>query len=148
MSTTKIDKAKLLVRPTLDTKFHIDHKWWERTDHDIQVLLRSLLCQEHQELFKDMEAGALVDSVDPNTGEVMRVPAIQNVLIMHCAQQRDYITRQTPLVNAIIRIFLANQNTPLSARELGERLGKPPATVLRTISTPMVYKGIRPYLED
>lgn len=148
MSTTKTEKAKFLVRPTLDTKFHIDHKWWERSDHDIQVLLRSLLCEEHQKAFENVEAGALVDNVDSETGEVIRVPAIQNVLITHCAQQQDYITRQTPLVNAVFRIFLASGNIPLSTRELGERLGRPPMMVLRTLSSPMVYKGIRPYLED
>lgn len=134
------------VRPTLDTKFHIDYDWWERADRDLNVYLRSHLCEKHQQAFENQDSDALVDHVDPETGEVTRVPGIQHVLISHCSRQPDYITRQTTLVNQIFRIFLANGNTPLSPRELGERLGKPPAMILRTLSGPRVYKGIRPYL--
>jgi hypothetical protein len=89
-----------------------------------------------------------VDNVDPESAQVTKVPGMQNILITHCAQQPDYITRQTSLVNAVFRLFLANGNTPLSARELGERLGRQPNMVLRTFSSRRVYKGIRPFVED
>jgi hypothetical protein len=141
-------RSKILLRPTLDTKFHIDYGWWDREKRDLEVYLRSHLCPTHQETFANLDASALVDNVDPDTGEVTRVPGIQNILITHCAQQPDYITRQTTLVNAVFRIFLANGNAPLTAREIGERLGRPPNLVLRTFSSPRVYKGIRPFIED
>ena len=51
-----------------------------------------------------------------------------------------------PLVHAVFRVFLADGNTPLSPTELAERLGRPAPTILRTLSTPRVYKGIRPYM--
>jgi hypothetical protein len=143
-----LQKAKILLRPTLDTKFHIDYEWWDREDRDLEIYLRSHLCPTHQEAFANLDASALVDNVDPETAEVTKVPGIQNVLITHCAQQADYITRQTSLVNAVFKIFLANGNLPLSARELGERLGRQPNLVLRTFSSPRVYKGIRPFIED
>ena len=148
VTDAKAKPAKLLLRPTLDTKFHIEYSWWDRADRDLEVYLRSHLCVEHQEAFAELDASALVDNVDPETAEVTRVPGIQNVLITHCAQQPDYITRQTSLVNAVFRIFLANGNTPLSARELAERLGRQPNMVLRTFSSPRVYKGIGHYVED
>ncbi len=140
--------STVFVRPTLDTKFHIDYDWWERADRELEVYLRSHLCAEHQRAFENKDAHALVDHVDPETGEVTRVPGIQHVLISHCSKQPDYITRQTTLVNQIFRIFLANGNTPLSPRELGERLGRPPTMILRTLSGSRVYKGIRPYLKE
>jgi len=70
------------------------------------------------------------------------------VLITHCAKQPDYLTPQTSLVNAVFRLFLANGNAPLSPAEMQERLGKPANTILRTLSSPRVYKGIRPYVKD
>jgi hypothetical protein len=50
------------------------------------------------------------------------------------------------LVDAVLRVFLANGNTPQTPRELGEKLGRRPETILRTLSGRQVYKGIRPYI--
>lgn len=141
MSSSLADR---LVRPTLDTKFHIDYQWWERAGRDLDVYMRSHLCPEHQESYRDADATKLVDHVDPVTAEVTRVPAIQNVLISHCSQQEGFLTPQTSMVNAIFRAFLANGNQPLSSRELGERLERSPQMILRTLSGQRVYKGIRP----
>ncbi len=76
------------------------------------------------------------------------MPGIQHALISHCSQQPDYLTPQTSLVNAIFRLFLANGNQPLSPRQMGESLGRPPQMILRTLSGSRVYKGIRPYHGD
>jgi len=144
MSPLDSGRASLLVRPTLDTKFHIDFDWWERSDQDWHVFLRSHLCAEHQKAFEALDTDAQVDHVDPATGEVTRVAGIEHTLISHCARQPDYITPQTSLINAVFRIFLANGNSPLSPNEMSERLHRPPLTILKTLSGPTVYKGIRP----
>lgn len=147
MSPSESLKRKLL-RPTADTRYHIDFSWWDRADRDLEVYLRSHLCDEHQESYAQVDAGDEVDSVDPETAEVVRVPGIQHVLISHCSQQDDYITPQTSLVNAIFKVFLASGNTPMSSNELADRLGRPANMILRTLSGPRVYKGIRPFLEE
>ncbi len=148
MTPTDINRARQLVRPTLETKFHIDYQWWDRAGRDLEVYLRSHLCPEHQKAFEEKASDVLVDHVDPETAEVTRVPGIQHALITHCSKQPEYITPQTSLVNAVFRIFLANGNTPLSALELGERLGRPPQVILRTLTGRRVYKGIRPFIEE
>ncbi len=148
MNPAGADKARVLVRPTVDTKFHIDSAWWARADREMEVYLLGQLCPEHQAAFADMDSRAMIDVVDPDTGEVRQMPGIQHTLISHCAKQPDYLTPQTSLVNAVFRLFLANGNTPLSPAEMQERLGKPAPTILRTLSSPRVYKGIRPYVED
>ena len=137
--------ARSLVRPSLNTKFHIDYDWWDRAERDLEVYLRSHLCPTHQESYADVDPARKVDHVDPETGEVTRVAGIQHVLISHCAQQPGYLTGQTSLVNAVFRVFLSNGNTPLSPEELGERIGRPAQMILRTLTGPRVYKGIRPY---
>lgn len=133
-----------LVRPTVSTAFHIDFGWWDRAGRDLEVYLRSHLCAEHQQALSEGDPHEQVDHVDPKTAEVSQLDRIQDVLISHCAQQEEYLTRQTSLVNAIFRVFLANGNTPMSPEDLADQLGRPARMILRTISGPRIYKGIRP----
>ncbi len=148
MTPAKTPPSRLFVRPTLDTRFHIDFDWWERADRDLGVYLRSHLCEQHQQAFASLEADALVDSVNPETAEVTRVLGIQHTLVSHCAKQPEYLTPQTTLVNAIFRVFLANGNKPLTPAELGAQLERSGQMILRTLSGGRVYKGIRPVHED
>jgi hypothetical protein len=148
MTETEDSAPKIRIRPTIETRYHIDYDWWERADRDLDVYLRSHLCAEHQEAFAQIDASAMVDSVHPETAEVARVVGIQHTLISHCALKPDYLTPQTTLVNAVFRIFLASGNTPLTPVELGERLDRPAKMILRTLSGSRVYKGIRPFIDD
>jgi hypothetical protein len=140
-----VTKRFSLVKPTVDTPFHIDFEWWKKNERDWHVYLRSLLCTEHQEAFADTEAGQTIDWVDPVTAEVKPVDGIQNTLMTHCVRQPDFLTDQTALVEAVFRLFLTNGNNPMSSRDLSDRLHRPPETILRTLAGARVYKGIRPY---
>ena len=133
-----------LVKPTLETRFHIDFDWWQKNDQDWRVYLRSNLCPEHQKIFLDRDFDDQVDWIDPQTAEVQRVEGMQHILITHCAKQPGFIQDHSALVDAAFRIFLANGNQPLNSIELGERLNRPPVTILKTLSGLRVYKGIRP----
>ncbi len=137
-------KRQSLVKPRLDTPFHIDFDWWRQNDRDWHVYLKSFLCPEHQETFAQMDISEKVDWIDPETAEVQQVEGLQHVLITHCARQPSFITQHTSLVDSIFRTFLANGNTPLTAEELSLQLGRDAQTILRTISSKRVYKGIRP----
>ncbi|MGD8815059.1 MAG: hypothetical protein PVI78_11365 [Anaerolineales bacterium] len=148
MSSQELARTRRLVRPTLETKFHIDYDWWDRADRDLDVYLRSHLCSQHQEKFADLDADAQIDYVDPETAVVTRVGGIEHALISHCSRQPEYVTPQTSLVNAVFRAFSANGNKPLTPIELGEQLNRSPKTILRTFSGPRVYKGIRPIVDS
>lgn len=137
-------KSHSLVRPTVDTPFHIDFEWWRQNDREWRVHLRSALCPEHQDKFADLKDDEKVDWVDPETAEVQRVDGLQNILINHCSQTEDFITERTSLIEAVFRVFLANGNTHMTAGELADQLNRPATTILRTISGVRVYKGIRP----
>jgi hypothetical protein len=134
-----------LVKPTVDTPFHIDFAWWKKNERDWHVYMRSLLCAEHQEAFANTEEGETIDWIDPVTAEVKPVEGVQNALMTHCVKQPDFLTSQTALVEAVFRLFLTNGNVPMSSGELGARLNRPPETILRTLAGARVYKGIRPY---
>lgn len=133
-----------LIKPSLQTPFHIDFDWWQKNERDWHVYLRSLLCPEHQEVFADVQEGELIDWVDPRTAEVKPVDGIQHTLMAHCARRPDFVTEQTAMVEAVFRLFLTNENMPMTSDDLGTHLNRPPLTILRTLSGPRVYKGIRP----
>lgn len=148
MSTNKPIKPPMILRPTLETKFHIDYDWWERSGKNLNVFLRSILCDEHREAFLDQDSDSMVDHVDPETGVVSQVPGIQYLLITHCSRQDDFITPQTSLVNAIFRFLISNGNESVSVQELSEKLNRPAKMMLRMLSGSRVYHGIRPDYEE
>ncbi len=138
-------KRPSLVKPSVNTPFHIDFDWWKRNERDWHVYLRTLLCAEHQEAFANMEEGQTIDWVDPVTAEVKQVEGVQNALMTHCVRQPDFLTQQTALVEAVFRLFLSNGNVPMTSSDLSARLNRPADTILKTLAGPRVYKGIRPY---
>ena len=143
-TTTAPSRRPSLVRPTLQTPFHIDFDWWQKNERDWHVYLRTLLCPEHQEIFADVQEGEMIDWVDPETAEVKQVDGIRHTLMSHCARRPEFVTEQTALVEAVFRLFLTNENVPMTVEELGSLLNRPPQTILRTLSGPRVYKGLRP----
>ena len=132
-----------LVKPTLDTPFHIDFSWWRQNDREWRVFLRGLLGEEKEAELADLNLEERVDWVDPNTGEVSQVDVLQYLLSTYYTQQGDQ-EGGTSLIESIFRAYLKNGNSPLSSRQLGEALGRPPQTILRTLAGMRVYRGIRP----
>ncbi len=137
-----------LLKPSIKTPFHIDFDWWKQNESDWHIFLSSLLCAEHQEAFADFEQGEMIDWVDPVTAEVKPVDGIQHALMTHCATLPEFSGNHTAVVEAVFRIFLVNGNMPMSAEEIGNKLSRPAATILRTISGARVYRGLRPYQEN
>lgn len=147
MSPLPDAKRTSRVRPTTQTHFHIDFRWWQLRDRDWRVFLQSLLCLEHQQAFADLPDDKMVDFVDPFTAEVQRVDGLQHVLITHCAKLDGFISPHTTLVDAIFRIFLANGNIPMTPLELSQQSGRSPDLILRVLTGDQIYRGLRPVIE-
>ncbi|GAB4579564.1 MAG: hypothetical protein Fur0022_23020 [Anaerolineales bacterium] len=139
-------KRHSLVKPTIQTPYHIDFDWWQQNGQDWHIFLRSYLSPDDQLLYTNLSQEAPIDLIDPETGEVSQVDALQHVLITRYANRSDFITRNTSITEAIFRLFLVNGNLPLSISEISEKIGRPPQTVLQMLSSPRIYKGLRPYL--
>jgi hypothetical protein len=137
------DRPSTLIKPTLDTKFHIDYTWWDRSPEDLRVYLLSHLLPEQRDALIEAESDQTVDYIDPATGEVFQLDQLQ-LAIQIAAEDPNFINAQASLVDSVFRVFLANGNLPLNARELEERTDRSAATILRTLSTLRIYKGIRP----
>jgi hypothetical protein len=139
-------KPSTLVKPTPDSKYHIDYSWWDKSDEDLRTYLLSHLSQEQQDALanhKD-ERGA-VDFIDPETGEVTQLDALGQALLT-AAKDPQFINPLTSLVDSIFRAFLRHNNQPLSPNELSDITGRSAALILKTLSGGRVYKGIRPFL--
>ncbi len=137
-------KKSSLIKPTLTTKFRIDFEWWQSQDRNWRNSLISYLCPIHSEVFSKSADQDDMDIVDPNTGEVTQGDALIFTLINHCARQEDFINPNAPMVDSIFKIFLSNNNQPLDSQELSAIIHRPAATILNTIGSYRVYKGIRP----
>lgn len=133
-----------LIRPTLETSYHIDYEWWRNHDSNWRIFLISCLCPDHQKIFQDKPDLTMIDWIDPETAQVHQVEGIQSVLMEHCVKDPEFINANTTIVDSIFRVFLSNGNHPLNPNELSDRIGKPSNLILRTLSGATVFKGIRP----
>ncbi|MBX3048989.1 MAG: hypothetical protein KIT46_01650 [Anaerolineales bacterium] len=131
-----------LIRPTLDTPFHIDFSWWRQNDQEWQVFLYGLLSEEQQASVGRINLDDTIDRVDPQTAQVTQIDALQYLLSSHYGANDEQ--GGSSLIESIFRAFLKNGNQPLTAEQLAADLGRPAQTILRTLSGRQVYRGIRP----
>jgi len=136
-------KPSALIKPTLDTTYHIDYSWWDRSSEDLRIYLLSHLAPEQRERISQSTESRVIDYIDPETGEVTQLDELQLALQI-AAREPDFINPHTSVVDSIFRVFLANNNTPLTPKELGDEIGRSPTVILKTLSGARVYKGIRP----
>jgi len=136
-----------LVKPTLQTPFHIDFDWWKGNDRNWRVYLYSYLDSADQERITEVEQDLQIDLVDPRTAEVHRVDGLQHLIISRYARREGFIRETTSTAESIFRLLLANGNIALTPVEIGERLGREPKTVLNLLAGERTYKGIRPFLD-
>lgn len=145
MTTTNVGSRR--VRPTVDTKFRIDYDWWERSEQDLQANIVAQLLPEQRDYFLEHSADSESDWIDPDTAEVRRVNALQMAL-QEAARSDNFYKPPVSLVNGVFRVFLTNDNLPLSPNELAQLIERQPMMILRTLTGQRVYKGIRPFVGD
>ena len=133
-----------LFRPTESTKFHIDYAWFDKTGQDVKVLIFKCLTPEQQERLQDSEDEALYDYIDETTAEVTPVDPVLHTLRTQNAQDVNFITSRTPVAEAAFRVFLINNNQPLTPLELAIRVGRKHTEILAQLGGRSVYNGIRP----
>jgi hypothetical protein len=141
-------KTTLRTRTTPDTQFYVDYDWWEESDLDIKTYLYTRLpIDDEAEANLDLER-EVVDIVDPKTGQVRQVDGFQYIVQTYFSQLPKDFMLHTSMVDAIFCVLLANANNPMTARELAEQIQKPVDIILKTLSGPRIYQGIRPIFED
>lgn len=140
-------KPSILAKPTLDTRFHIDYDWWKRTEgEDLRIYLISHLPPDERAQFSQQgEEAHMVDFVDPASGEVFKLDPLGQAL-KRAAASPDFLT-DVSTVDAIFRVFIRNNNTPATVREIAQQIGYDEKRLLDLLRKQR-YKGISPILES
>ena len=141
---TSAGRPGVLAKPTVDTLYHVDYSWWDRSNEDLRTYLLSHLLPEQRERLSQNPETHVVDHVNPETGEVTQLDELQ-LAIQQAAQDAQFINPHTSLVDSIFRVFLMNGNQPMTPRELEAQTGRSASVILKTLSGARIYKGIRPY---
>jgi hypothetical protein len=137
-----------VARPDTNSLFHIDPTWFEKGGRDLRVEMYAALCDECRAIYPTPTDARSVDRVHPQTGEVTRVDALWECLADHCAHKPEFITPATPLMSAIFRALLANENKPMSSEQLYKRIGKSNAAgILRVLLSADIENGVVPFEE-
>lgn len=138
-------KPSSLLKPTLDTHFYIDYDWWEKDPEDLRTYLISHVRPEERERLTQSGDASVIDHIDPETGEVLQLDELKYALRV-AAEEPDFINPQTSLVDTVFRVFLANNNTPLTPKQLEEKTNRSASSILKTFGGIRIYRGIRPRL--
>ncbi|HRL10328.1 MAG TPA: hypothetical protein PKX07_00510 [Aggregatilineales bacterium] len=140
-------KPSILAKPTLDTRFHIDYDWWKRTEgEDLRIYLISHLPPDERAHFSQQgEDAHMVDFVDPASGEVFKLDPLGQAL-KRAAASPDFLI-DVSTVDAIFRVFIRNNNTPATVREIAQQIDYDEKRLLDLLRKQR-YKGISPILES
>ena len=133
------------IKPTLETKFHVDFSWWQKKGQNLRSYLRSHICPECLALAEESE-GQTFDWIDPETGQVFQIDVLWHLIYTHCSREPAFFDTRIPLTSAIFRTFIANGNKPLTPVEIHEKVSKKtPELILKTIGGRRIYKGIKSF---
>ncbi len=111
-------------------KYYIDLKWYDDHDRSFRTVAQARFCRSCQAKLGS-ETQERVPTVDPKTGRVVfemrSVPYGTNpmsVIRSCCSKAKGYIGPETPVLEAVFRLFLANANQPTDLEGLREQLSE------------------------
>jgi hypothetical protein len=120
--------AEQAVEAADETRFFIDQQWYDDHGLAFSIVAQSRLCYSCASKLGTF-AEERYPVIDPKTKRVTfefrKVPYAANPLPIIrdcCSRSRDYVTPETPLLEAIFRVFLANGNQPMTASTIREHL--------------------------
>jgi hypothetical protein len=120
--------AEQAVEAAEEARYFIDQQWYDDRGLSFSAVAQSRLCYSCSG-----KLGTFTEErypvIDPKTKRVTfefrKVPYAANPLPIIrdcCSRSRDYVTPETPLLEAIFRVFLANGNQPMTPSTIREHL--------------------------
>ncbi len=108
-------------------RYFIDERWYTEHNKSFRAVALTRLCPSCRKKIgtETQERVPTVDARGRVVFEMRSVPFASNplpVIRSDCSKQRDYITPETPVAEAIFRIFLANGNQPTDVDGIREQL--------------------------
>ncbi len=128
-------------RTDIHTPFHIDLHWWQVQGRSFSRFLVEILGSD--EVAAPPEGP--LDYIDPATAEIYQMDPLWVRVLVERAHKPDYISRTTPMTNALLRALVENLNQPMSAVEMHRRINRSnPQTLLRVLQAAHTQYGIVP----
>lgn len=114
----------------IKTKYFIDMQWYDEHSRSFRAVAQGRFCRSCQGKLGS-EAQERVPTVDAKTGRVVfemrSVPYGSNpmsVIRTCCSKAKGYITLETPVLEAVFRIFLASGNQPTDLDSVRDQLSE------------------------
>jgi hypothetical protein len=112
-----------------EPQFFIDQQWYEQQGRSFRAMAQGRFCLACQARLGE-KTEERVPTVDKKTNKVVyEVREIgygeqpMAVIRSHCSKERNYITPETPVIEAVYRVYLANGNQPVPLERVREQLG-------------------------
>lgn len=139
-------------------RYFIDERWFTEQNKSFRTFAQVRMCPQCRRKL-GTEVQERVPTVDPRGRVVYETRAIPfgsnplSEIRKHCSKEPAYITAETPLLEALFRMFLANGNQPIDIEQIREQLStyvpmseKPSGfraeVLVRLLETPNAY-GMR-----
>jgi len=110
------------------TRYFIDERWFDQVNRSYRAMAQARMCDSCKGKL-GTETQERMPAVDPRTGrvifEIRSVPFGQNPISpirSCCSKRRDYITPETPVAEALFRVFLSSGNQPMDLERIREEL--------------------------
>lgn len=124
------EEAQAVEQPIERPKFFIDVKWHDDHNRSFLILAQERFCSSCKAKI-GTEVQEKVPTYNQQTGRVVyetrSVPFGTNpfaVIRACCSKGKGYITAETPVLEAIFRVFLASSNQPADVETIRERLAE------------------------
>jgi hypothetical protein len=107
--------------------FFINERWFTDHNKSFGVVAQARMCPACRKKIgtEVQERIPTVDGRGRVVYEMRSVPFASHPLSeirKHCSKESGYLTAETPLVEALFRVFLANSNQPIEVEQVREQL--------------------------
>ncbi len=139
-------------------RYFIDERWYTDHNKSFRTVAQTRLCPACRKKLgtEVQERVPTIDARGRVVYELRSVPFASNPLTeirRHCSKEAGYITAETPILEALFRVFLANGNQPIDLDDIREQLasyvpaserphGYPPELLQRLLESDNAY-GLR-----
>lgn len=116
------------------SRYYVDEKWYTAHNKSFRAVAQTRMCPScRRKLGTEVqERVPTVDARGRVVYEMRSVPFASNPLSeirKHCSKESGYLTAETPVLEALFRVFLANGNQPIDVDAIREQLaGYVPST--------------------